>query len=186
MVELSEPTCPELKETIHSVVHGLLATLSPKMHSKVPPLENTATGMVNIWSKDCAELVENTSLHFQPQISLTRDYLARLLFWLPFFLYHFCSVFISNGLWQLGFWWYLLFVSLVRCMLLGHYLRGLEYRMELMELLSLTSDAENDVHGNEQVAWELLSIANASICTYICFLLHTKCVLQDAGSDVQI
>ncbi|KAH9695263.1 MAR-binding filament-like protein [Citrus sinensis] len=119
VVELSEPTCPELKETIHSVVHGLLATLSPKMHSKVPPLENTATGMVNIWSKDCAELVENTSLHFQPQISLTRDYLARLLFW---------------------------------CMLLGHYLRGLEYRMELMELLSLTSDAENDVHGNEQVA----------------------------------
>lgn len=119
VVELSEPTCAELKETIHSVVHGLLATLSPKMHSKFPPLENTATGMVNIWSKDCAELVENTSLHFQPQISLTRDYLARLLFW---------------------------------CMLLGHYLRGLEYRMELMELLSLTSDAENDVHGNEQVA----------------------------------
>lgn len=89
MVELSEPTCPELKETIHSVVHGLLATLSPKMHSKAPPLENTATGMVNIWSKDCAELVENTSLHFQPQISLTRDYLARLLFWLPFFLLSF-------------------------------------------------------------------------------------------------
>ncbi|KAH9655793.1 MAR-binding filament-like protein [Citrus sinensis] len=129
VVELSEPTCPELKETIHSVVHGLLATLSPKMHSKVPPLENTATGMVNIWSKDCAELVENTSLHFQPQISLTRDYLARLLFWLPFFL-----------------------LSFLQCMLLGHYLRGLEYRMELMELLSLTSDAENDVHGNEQVA----------------------------------
>lgn len=119
VVELSEPTCPELKETIHSVVHGLLATLSPKMHSKVPPLENTTTGMVNIRSEDCAELVENTSLNFQPQISLTRDYLARLLFW---------------------------------CMLLGHYLRGLEYRMELMELLSLTSVAENDVHGNEQVA----------------------------------
>lgn len=118
VVELSEPTCPELKEIIHSVVHGLLATLSPKIHSKVPPLENTTTGMVNIRSEDCAELVENTSLHFQPQISLTRDYLARLLFW---------------------------------CMLLGHYLRGLEYRMELMELLSLTSDAENDVHGNEQV-----------------------------------
>lgn len=102
MVELSEPTCPELKETIHSVVHGLLATLSPKMHSKVPPLENTATGMVNIWSKDCAELVENTSLHFQPQISLTRDYLARLLFWLPFFLLSFLQCVYLK--WSLATW----------------------------------------------------------------------------------
>ncbi|KAJ0077086.1 hypothetical protein Patl1_35296 [Pistacia atlantica] len=115
-----EPTSPELKETIHSVVHGLLATLSPKMHSKAPPsLENTTTGAVNIGSEDCAELVENTSLQFQPHILLTRDYLARLLFW---------------------------------CMLLGHYLRGLEYRMELMQLLSLTIDAENNVCGDGQVA----------------------------------
>ncbi|XP_031256968.1 uncharacterized protein LOC116114972 [Pistacia vera] len=120
VAELSEPTSPELKETIHSVVHGLLATLSPKMHSKAPPsLENTTTGAVNIGSEDFAELVENTSLQFQPHISLTRDYLARLLFW---------------------------------CMLLGHYLRGLEYRMELMQLLSLTIDAENNVCGDGQVA----------------------------------
>ncbi|KAL5855403.1 hypothetical protein ACOSQ3_005244 [Xanthoceras sorbifolium] len=119
VAELSEPTCSELKETIHSVVHGLLATLSPKMHSKAPPpSESNSTGAINIGSEDCAELVEN-SLQFQPHISLTRDYLARLLFW---------------------------------CMLLGHYLRGLEYRMELMELLSLTSNSENDVRGNEQVA----------------------------------
>ncbi|XP_044490110.1 uncharacterized protein LOC123214423 [Mangifera indica] len=112
VAELSEPTSPELRETIHSVVHGLLATLSPKMHSKAPPsLENTTTGAVNIGSEDCAELVENTSLQFQPHISLSRDYLARLLFW---------------------------------CMLLGHYLRGLEYRMELTQLLSLTSDAANN------------------------------------------
>ncbi|EOX98403.1 MAR-binding filament-like protein 1 isoform 2 [Theobroma cacao] len=89
VAELSEPTSPELKETIHSVVHGLLATLSPRMHSK-----------------------------FQPFISLTRDYLARLLFW---------------------------------CLLLGHYLRGLEYRMELMELLSLTSSPGNNGCGDEQV-----------------------------------
>lgn len=83
VAELSEPTSPDLKETIHSVVHGLLATLSPRMHSKVPPLsENTTTGTVNIGSEDCAELLENTSLQFQPFISLTRDYLARLLFWL--------------------------------------------------------------------------------------------------------
>ncbi|XVE49279.1 hypothetical protein DITRI_Ditri01bG0070300 [Diplodiscus trichospermus] len=118
VAELSEPTSPELKETIHSVVHGLLATLSPRMHSKVPPLsENTTTGTVNIGSEDCTELVENTSLQFQPFISLTRDYLARLLFW---------------------------------CMLLGHYLRGLEYRMELMELLSLTSSPDNNGCGDEQ------------------------------------
>ncbi|KAF2321002.1 hypothetical protein GH714_032550 [Hevea brasiliensis] len=121
VAELSEPTSPELKEIIHSVVHGLLATLSPKMHSKVPPQsENASTGTRNIGSEDCAELVENTSLQFQPLISLTRDYLARLLFW---------------------------------CMLLGHYLRGLEYRMELMELLSLTSTVEKiDACGDDQVA----------------------------------
>ncbi|KAA8545803.1 hypothetical protein F0562_020746 [Nyssa sinensis] len=118
VAELSEPTCPELKETIHSVVHGLLATLSPKMHSKAPPLsENTSTSIVNVGiEEDCLDLVENASLQFQPLISLTRDYLARLLFW---------------------------------CMLLGHNLRGLEYRLELMELLSMPN---NDACDGEQVA----------------------------------
>lgn len=53
------------------------------MHSKAPTLsENSPTGTVNVGSEDCTELVENTSLQFQPLISLTRDYLARLLFWL--------------------------------------------------------------------------------------------------------
>ncbi|KAF8406238.1 hypothetical protein HHK36_008323 [Tetracentron sinense] len=121
VAELSEPTSPELKEIIHCVIHGLLATLSPKMHSKAPPLsENTSTEALNIGKEeDCAELVENTSLQFQPLISVTRDYLARLLFW---------------------------------CMLLGHYLRGLEYRLELMELLTLSGDVEsNDARGGEQV-----------------------------------
>ncbi|CAN7090217.1 unnamed protein product [Brassica rapa subsp. narinosa] len=116
VAELSEPAAPEVKETIHSVVHGLLATLSPKMHSKLPTSEAPPPETVNAkGDEDCAELVENTSLHFQPLISLTRDYLARLLFW---------------------------------CMLLGHYLRGLEYRMELMEVLNLTCDA----NGSENVA----------------------------------
>ncbi|XP_010467275.1 PREDICTED: uncharacterized protein LOC104747346 [Camelina sativa] len=116
VAELSEPAAPEVKETIHSVVHGLLATLSPKMHSKFPASEVPPTETVKAKSdEDCAELVENTSLQFQPLISLTRDYLARLLFW---------------------------------SMLLGHYLRGLEYRMELMEVLSLTCDA----NGTENVA----------------------------------
>ncbi|PKI71661.1 uncharacterized protein LOC116203568 [Punica granatum] len=119
VAELSEPTSPELKETIRSVVHGLLATLSPRMHSQPPPSsENTSVGKASAVNEDCAELVENTSLHFQPLISLTRDYLARLLFW---------------------------------CMLLGHYLRGLEYRLELVELLSLTAEAETDVPGSERV-----------------------------------
>ncbi len=119
VAELSEPATPELKELIHSAVHGLLVTLSPRIHSKAPLSENTSTGTLNVGNEDCAELVENTSVHFQPLISLTRDYLARLLFW---------------------------------CMLLGHYLRGLEYRMELIELLSLSSDAENEASGDEQVA----------------------------------
>ncbi|KAM7482447.1 hypothetical protein LguiB_007030 [Lonicera macranthoides] len=120
VAQLSEPSSPELKEVIHSVVHGLLATLSPKMHSMAPPhmSENTSTGTLNVRiEEDCFDLVENTSLQFHPLISLSRDYLARLLFW---------------------------------CMLLGHYLRGLEYRMELMELLSLPSDAENNTSGGEQ------------------------------------
>lgn len=120
VAELSEPTSIEVKETIHSVVHGLLATLSPKMHSKAPPLsEKNAAGALNIGNEDCAELIENTSLNFQPIISLTRDYLARLLFW---------------------------------CMLLGHYLRGLEYRAQLIELLSLSPNNEDDRHDREQVA----------------------------------
>lgn len=80
VAELSEPTSPELKETIHSVVHGLLATLSPKMQSTSPPLASS-TETENPESGDCAEIVENASLQFQPLISLTRDYLARLLFW---------------------------------------------------------------------------------------------------------
>ena len=82
MAELSEPTCPSVQETINSVVHGLLATLSPKMHSKAPPVsDNAPGGTLNLGKDDCAELVENTSLQFQPMISLSRDYLARLLFW---------------------------------------------------------------------------------------------------------
>ncbi|GMP38478.1 hypothetical protein CsSME_00009708 [Camellia sinensis var. sinensis] len=81
VAELSEPTCTELKEVIHSVIHGLLATLSPKMHSKAPLSENTSTGIVNVGiEEDCIDLVENASLQYQPLISLTRDYLARLLF----------------------------------------------------------------------------------------------------------
>ena len=48
-------------------------------------------------------------------------------------------------------------------MLLGHYLRGLEYRMELMELLYLPINAEDDASSGEQVAWKVL-IWTASIC----------------------
>jgi len=73
-----------VQEAIHSVVHGLLATLSPKIHSKAPPpLDNTSGGALNLGGEDddCAELVENASLPFQPLISVPRDYLARLLFW---------------------------------------------------------------------------------------------------------
>ncbi|RWV99234.1 hypothetical protein GW17_00037870 [Ensete ventricosum] len=82
VAELSEPTCPGVEETIHSVVHGLLATLSPKVHSKHPHhLENPTGGTLGVGKDDCAELVENASIQFQPLISVPRDYLARLLFW---------------------------------------------------------------------------------------------------------
>lgn len=120
VAELSEPTCPELKEAIYSVVHGLLATLSPKMHSKAPISKNIVNGRTNVGTdEDNFDVVENASLQYQPLISLTRDSLARLLFW---------------------------------CMLLGHYLRGLEYRLELKELLSLPSNLENYHFDGEQAA----------------------------------
>jgi len=91
VAELSEPTCPSVQETIDSVVHGLLATLSPKLHSKAPPVsENAPGGTLNVGKDDCTELMENTSLQFQPMISLSRDYLARLLFWYD--LYRICEV----------------------------------------------------------------------------------------------
>ena len=82
MAELAEPTCPELKEVIHCVVHGLLATLSPKMYSRAPLSETASTGIINVRTEeDCIDLMENASLQYQPLISLTRDYVARLLFW---------------------------------------------------------------------------------------------------------
>uniref|UniRef100_A0ACD5YMB7 Uncharacterized protein n=1 Tax=Avena sativa TaxID=4498 RepID=A0ACD5YMB7_AVESA len=110
VMELSEPSCPGVQEAIHSVVHGLLATLSPKMHAKPPPpSENMAGGTLNYGNgdDDRAELVEDVSLPFQPLISIPRDHLARLLFW---------------------------------CMLMGHYIRGLERRSELSQLLALSRD----------------------------------------------
>ncbi|KZV33208.1 hypothetical protein F511_16242 [Dorcoceras hygrometricum] len=118
VAELSESASPGFKDTIHSVVHGLLATLSPKMHSKGSDLGGiNSTGTINDETEgDCVDVVENSSLQFQPLISLPRDYLARLLFW---------------------------------CMLLGHYLRGLEYRLELMELLSLSYVAGCDDSNGE-------------------------------------
>ncbi|KAK3150023.1 hypothetical protein QOZ80_3AG0226540 [Eleusine coracana subsp. coracana] len=121
VAELSESSCPGVQEAIHSVVHGLLATLSPKIHSKAPPpIENTAGGALNLGGEDddCAELVENASLPFQPLISVPRDYLARLLFW---------------------------------CMLLGHYIRGLEYRLELTQLLRMSSDVGSFASGDDHV-----------------------------------
>jgi hypothetical protein len=121
VAELSESSCPGVQEAIHSVVHGLLATLSPKIHSKAPPLkENTAGGALNLGGvdDDCAELVENASLPFQPLISVPRDYLARLLFW---------------------------------CMLLGHYIRGLEYRLELTQLLQISNDVGSFASGDDHV-----------------------------------
>jgi len=108
VAELSEPTSSEVQEVIQRVIHGLLATLSPKMHSKAPPqFENGSASVRRSWDEDSAEIIENASLQFQPLVSVTRDYLARLLFW---------------------------------CMLLGHYMRGLEYRLELTRMLSLSGD----------------------------------------------
>uniref|UniRef100_A0A0D3FL67 Uncharacterized protein n=2 Tax=Oryza TaxID=4527 RepID=A0A0D3FL67_9ORYZ len=121
VAELSESTSPGVQEAIHSVVHGLLATLSPKIHSKAPPpLGNASGGVLNLGGEDddCAELVENASLPFQPLISVPRDYLARLLFW---------------------------------CMLLGHYIRGLEYRLELAQLLRISTDVESFPSGDDLI-----------------------------------
>ncbi|KAG0474045.1 hypothetical protein HPP92_015902 [Vanilla planifolia] len=66
-------------------------------------------GTLSTGKDDCAELLENTSIHLQPLIAIRRDCLARLLFW---------------------------------CLLLGHYLRGLEHRLELSQLLTIATDAK--------------------------------------------
>ncbi|TVU46180.1 hypothetical protein EJB05_05699 [Eragrostis curvula] len=121
VAELSESSCPGVQEAIYSVVHGLLATLSPKIHSRAPPpIDSAAGGALNLGGQDddCTELVENASLPFQPLISVPRDYLARLLFW---------------------------------CMLLGHYIRGLEYRLELTQLLRISSDVGSFASGDDHV-----------------------------------
>ena len=53
MAELSEPTSPEVQEAIQRIIHGLLATLSPKMHSKAPPqFENGAAGIRRSWDRE--------------------------------------------------------------------------------------------------------------------------------------
>ncbi|KAL4181164.1 hypothetical protein AMTRI_Chr12g269910 [Amborella trichopoda] len=117
VAELSVPSSAELEEIIHCVVHGLLATLSPKMHSKPPPLFGTGmASAVKFGEKNHEDTVDNTSLQFQPLISITRNYLARLLFW---------------------------------CMLMGHHLRGLEYRLELAQLLNVP---ETDAPSGRQTA----------------------------------
>uniref|UniRef100_A0A0E0G682 Uncharacterized protein n=1 Tax=Oryza nivara TaxID=4536 RepID=A0A0E0G682_ORYNI len=88
VAELSESTSPGVQEAIHSVVHGLLATLSPKIHSKAsPPLGNASGGALNLWG----------------------------------------------------------------CMLLGHYIRGLEYRLELAQLLRISTDVESSPSGDDLV-----------------------------------
>uniref|UniRef100_J3NEI7 Uncharacterized protein n=1 Tax=Oryza brachyantha TaxID=4533 RepID=J3NEI7_ORYBR len=113
VVELSESSWPGVEEAVHSVVYGLLATLSPKMHTKVSPTsENMANGALNFGPEDgdFAELVEDVPLPFQPVITIPRDRLARLLFW---------------------------------CMMLGHYIRGQECRLELTHLLTVPSDANS-------------------------------------------
>ncbi|KAG6480552.1 uncharacterized protein LOC122015255 [Zingiber officinale] len=103
VAEISEPTYSEVEDAIHSVVHGLLATLSPNMHPSPPhQSENMMAG--NTWKDDSSEC-DSTYLKFQPMIIVPRDFLARLLFW---------------------------------CMLLGHHIRGLEYRLGLVQLFNIS------------------------------------------------
>lgn len=117
VLELSEPSHSDVQEIIYSVAHGLLATLSPKIHSKPPPqADNIPGSALSTGKDDCAELLENTSIHLQPLISVARDYLARLLFW---------------------------------CLLLGHYIRGLEHRLEMTQLLTVASDPENIAYDDD-------------------------------------
>eukprot|EP00252_Welwitschia_mirabilis_P023425 TRINITY_DN6607_c0_g1_i1.p1 TRINITY_DN6607_c0_g1~~TRINITY_DN6607_c0_g1_i1.p1 ORF type:complete len:416 (-),score=72.76 TRINITY_DN6607_c0_g1_i1:252-1499(-) len=106
VAELSEPTSPEVQEVIQQVIHGLLATLSPKMYVKTPSQTESGPSVRRTQDGDNAEKIENASLQFQPLVSVSRDYLARLLFW---------------------------------CMLLGHHIRGLEYRFELDRVFNFSA-----------------------------------------------
>jgi hypothetical protein len=89
---------------------------------------------------DRAELVEDVSLPFQPLMSIPRDHLARLLFWQDEWIDRFlppCCMLIR---WRLNSD-HLCLQCLFRCMLLGHYIRGLERWSVLSQLLAVSSDA---------------------------------------------
>eukprot|EP00249_Psilotum_nudum_P011382 c23139_g1_i2 orf=607-2016(-) len=113
VVELSQPTSSEVEDVIQQVIEKLLGKLSLKLHSKASEFGNGTSTVKSSWEQEGGpELVGNPPLQFQSTIEVTRDYLARFLFW---------------------------------CMLLGHYMRGLEYRLQLSHTLSLSGDIGFDV-----------------------------------------
>ncbi|KAL3698840.1 hypothetical protein R1sor_012916 [Riccia sorocarpa] len=103
VAELSQPTTPEVEEVINLVIDGLLSNMCMDQACKIPVYEGG-----HPWDKKTiSDVIGDASVKLQSNVTTSRDYLARLLFW---------------------------------CMLLGHYMRAVEYRLELTRTLSLTGE----------------------------------------------
>ncbi|KAI5080609.1 hypothetical protein GOP47_0003792 [Adiantum capillus-veneris] len=113
VAELSQPTSPEVEEVIQEVINGLLDSPATKLQQKGTQLDNgTVSSLSSPWEDESIKKLSSSPLQSQSAVIVSRDHLARLLFW---------------------------------CMLLGHHMRGLEYRLELSRTLSLCGDLEPDV-----------------------------------------
>ncbi|BBN03248.1 hypothetical protein MPTK1_2g22010 [Marchantia polymorpha subsp. ruderalis] len=103
VAELSQPTTPEVEQVINGVIDGLLSNMCMDQACNIPLYDDGDSWEDKITSDAMADV----PLQFQSNVTTSRDYLARLLFW---------------------------------CMLLGHYMRAVEYRLELTRTLSLSGD----------------------------------------------
>lgn len=104
-------------------------------------LESVCLTVYSFWP-----LAKHFRLHKRPSA------ITKHLCWMFLHMQYLCA---DNRFWETGVWkWFSFFAFsfFARCMLLGHYLRGLEYRVELMELLTLSNNAENSNNAGEQAS----------------------------------
>ncbi|KAL2645501.1 hypothetical protein R1flu_013088 [Riccia fluitans] len=114
VAELSKPTTPEVEEVINLVIDGLLSNMCMDQACKIPVYDGG-----DPWEKKTiSDVMGDASLKLQSNVTTSRDYLARLLFW---------------------------------CMLLGHHMRAVEYRLELTRTLSLTGEINMGADKRRQI-----------------------------------
>ncbi|KAH7438592.1 hypothetical protein KP509_04G022200 [Ceratopteris richardii] len=107
VAELSQPTSPEVEDVIQHVIDELIDNPSTNLQHKGNQSGSQTGALSSSWDGNFIHECSSSPLKSQAAVTVSRDYLARLLFW---------------------------------CMLLGHHMRGLEYRLELSRALSLSGD----------------------------------------------